>query len=114
MEGQHNLFITAEAAAEIKRQLINRGTPDGYVRVGVKGGGCSGLSYIFQFETDQPQDKDLMFDSYGVNIIVDRKSIIYLSGCTLDWEKTLMRQGFKFINPNETTRCGCGTSFSVF
>ena len=75
------------------------------------GGGCSGLSYSIKFDT-QPRERDRIFDFDGVRVFVDPKSFFYLHGMTLDYEETLMRQGFNFINPNSTRSCGCGSSFS--
>lgn len=109
---EYQIFVSASAAEQIKKQLIKRGTPDAYVRVGVKGGGCSGFSYVFRFE-DAVQNRDLIFETEGVRIITDSKSIVLLNGLTLEWENTLMNQGFKFVNPNEKSRCGCGHSFTV-
>src|ERR1041385_7233536 len=106
------IFVTSIAAIEIKKQLTSRNTPNAYLRLGVKGGGCSGFSYILQFE-ESIHDKDLVFESNGIQIVVDKKSITYLNQCVLDWEYTLLRQGFKFHNPQETSKCGCGLSFSV-
>lgn len=108
----YQFFVSPIAAEQIKKQLIKRGTPDAYVRIGVKGGGCSGFSYVFRFE-DIVQSKDLIFETEGARIIIDPKSIILLNGVTLDWENTLMNQGFKFVNPNEKSRCGCGHSFTI-
>lgn len=105
--------ISLTAAEQIKSQLEKRGTPESYLRLGIKGGGCSGFSYVIQFEDNPPRDRDIVFDEHGVKIVVDTKSLLYLNGATLDWEKTLIRQGFKFINPNEKSTCGCGHSFSV-
>jgi iron-sulfur cluster assembly protein len=85
---------------------------DGGLRLGVKGGGCSGLSYAVSFDT-QPRERDRIFTFDGVRIFVDPKSFVYLHGMTVDYEETLMRQGFTFVNPNSTRSCGCGTSFSV-
>ena len=115
MEAEKNfqIFVSVLAAEQVKNQLTKRGTPQSYLRLGIKGGGCSGFSYVLQFEDTAPRDKDLVFDLEGVHVIVDKKSILYLNGCTLDWEKTLMSQGFKFINPNEKSSCGCGHSFTV-
>jgi iron-sulfur cluster assembly protein len=107
------ITLTAAAIKAAKEKLKERGTPDAYIRLGVKGGGCSGFSYVIQYEDDKPTDKDLEFDFYGLRVLVDKKSLNYLKGTTLDWEKTLIAQGFKFINPNEKSRCGCGSSFSV-
>jgi iron-sulfur cluster assembly protein len=112
-EKNYQVFVSALAAEQIKSQLAKRGTPEAYLRLGIKGGGCSGFSYVLQFEDSPPRTKDIVFDIEGVRVIVDGKSILYLNGCTLDWEKTLMHQGFKFCNPNEKSSCGCGHSFTV-
>src|ERR1700760_4895470 len=84
---------------------------EGGLRLGVLGGGCSGLSYSIKFDT-RPRERDRVYDYDGVRIFVDPKSFIYLHGMTLDYEETLMRQGFNFINPNSSRSCGCGSSFS--
>lgn len=105
--------ISVVAAEQVKKQLLERGTPDSYLRLGVKGGGCSGFSYALFFEDSPPKSKDIIFALEGLRVVIDSKSMIYLNGCTLDWEKTLMNHGFKFINPNEISSCGCGLSFSV-
>jgi iron-sulfur cluster assembly protein len=112
-EEKKQVFVSAVAAEQIKKQLATRGTPESYLRLGIKGGGCSGFSYVLQFEDSPPKDKDLVFEMEGVRVVVDKKSILYLNGSTLDWEKTLMSQGFKFVNPNEKSSCGCGSSFTV-
>ena len=81
--------------------------------LGILGGGCSGLSYSIRFDT-QPRERDRIF-TYGgdVRVFIDPKSFIYLNGMVLDYEETLMRQGFNFINPNSKKSCGCGSSFSA-
>lgn len=112
-EKKYQFIVTDLAVEQIKKQLLKRGTPQAYLRCGVKGGGCSGYSYVIQFEDKDPQTKDLIFIEGNVSIIIDNKSILYLNGCTLDWEKTLMHQGFKFLNPQEKSSCGCGSSFQV-
>jgi iron-sulfur cluster assembly protein len=109
----YQVFVSTPAAEQIKNQLSQRGTPDSYLRLGVKCGGCSGFKYIFQFEDSAPKAKDLVFDIEGVKIIIDNKSILYLNGITLDFEKSLIHKGFKFNNPLEKSSCGCGKSFSV-
>jgi iron-sulfur cluster assembly protein len=109
---KYQVFVSALAAEQITKQLVARGTPNACVRLGVKGGGCSGFSYVLQYE-DASKSKDLVFEVEGIHLIVDRKSILYLDGCTLDWEQSLMNQGFKFLNPNVKSQCGCGHSFSV-
>ena len=104
----------SEAAVEFaKQKLAQRRTPDAAVRLGIRGGGCSGFSYVIQFEDDPPRERDSVFEFGGVRFYVDKKSLVYLAGSTLDYEKSLMFQGFKFRNPNEATSCGCGHSFTV-
>ena len=105
--------LSPKAIDAAKRQLAKRGTPDAAIRLGLKGGGCSGFSYVIEFTDDPPRERDRVFDFDGVKVFVDPKSLIYLAGTVLDWEQTLMYQGFKFRNPNEATNCGCGHSFSV-
>jgi iron-sulfur cluster assembly protein len=109
----YQVFVSTEAAEQIKSQLIKRGTPTAFLRLGVKGGGCLGYEYVIQFEDSDPRAKDLVFEKDGVSIIVDNKSLIYLNGSTLSWERNLMKRGFKIINPNEKSSCGCGMSISL-
>ncbi len=119
--------ITKNALKRIRVAMAKEGiSPDaGGLRVGITGGGCSGLSYNIRFDT-QPRERDRTFlfgegletpnDPSGakaVKIFVDPKSFLYLAGMVLDFEETLMRQGFNFINPNSTKSCGCGSSFSA-
>ena len=116
-ERRFEFNLTPEAAQKVADALDKRGTPDGALRVGVKGGGCSGFSYVLQFEDDAPRARDLVF-SYPVkdgevNVYCDKKSILYLNGSTLEWQKTLMYQGFQFANPQEKSSCGCNESFAV-
>ena len=105
--------ISDGAVAFAKEKLAKRGTPDAAIRLGIKGGGCSGFSYVIQFEDDPPRERDRVYDIEGVRFIVDKKRLIYLAGSLLDYERTLMFQGFKFRNPNEASSCGCGHSFTV-
>jgi len=105
--------LTSQAVAEIQRTLSkqpNR-TPDLGLRVSVKGGGCSGLSYGIDF--DRKKEKDHEFDFEGLKVYADPKSYLYLKGMTLDYTDTLQDKGFKFVNPNASKTCGCGESFSV-
>jgi iron-sulfur cluster assembly protein len=119
--------ITKNALKRIRVAMAKEGiSPDaGGLRVGIQGGGCSGLSYNIRFDT-QPRERDRTFtfgegietpnDPSGatpVRLFVDPKSFLYLAGMVLDFEETLMRQGFNFINPNSTKSCGCGSSFSA-
>lgn len=112
-EKAYNISISPKAAEQVKNRLVKRGTPESYLRLGVKGGGCSGFSYVIEYEDNPPRDKDLIFEMEGIKLVIDNKSILYLNGSILDWEKTLIHQGFKFSNPNEKSTCGCGTSFTV-
>jgi iron-sulfur cluster assembly protein len=109
MNDKYHISVTTIAAINIKNKLTERKTPNAYIRLGVKGGGCSGYTYVLQYEDDMKVD-DLLFESEDIKIIVDKKSIHYLNGTSLDWEKTLMFTGFKFNNPLEQSKCGCGHS----
>ncbi len=108
------VHVTPSAVKRIRVILAKEGISpeEGGLRLGVKGGGCSGLSYAIAFDA-RPRERDRIFTFDGVRVFVDPKSFVYLNGMTLDYEETLMRQGFNFINPNSTRSCGCGTSFSV-
>jgi iron-sulfur cluster assembly protein len=108
------LNVTPKAVARIRTAMVKEGISpaEGGLRLGVMGGGCSGLSYSIKFDT-QPRERDRIFQYDGVRVFVDPKSFLYLHGMTLDYEETLMRQGFNFINPNSARSCGCGTSFSA-
>jgi iron-sulfur cluster assembly protein len=110
---KREVHITAEAVNYAKKRLVARGTPDAAVRLGVRGGGCSGFNYVIEFSDDPPRAKDTVSELDGVKFYVDKKSLIYLAGSTLDYEHTLMFQGFRFKNPQEASRCGCGHSFTV-
>jgi iron-sulfur cluster assembly protein len=107
------VMISDGAVEYAKKRLAQRGTPDAAIRLGVRGGGCSGFSYVIEFADEPPRDRDLVFEVGGVRFYVDKKSIVYLAGSVLDFEKTLVFQGFKFKNPQEASRCGCGHSFQV-
>jgi iron-sulfur cluster assembly protein len=106
--------VTESAVNRIRTVMVKEGISpeEGGLRLGVSGGGCSGLSYVIRFET-HPKERDRIFNFDGVRVFIDHKSFVYLNGMTLDYEETLMRQGFNFINPNASRSCGCGTSFSV-
>lgn len=95
---------------EIK-QSENRGE-DFHVRVGVKGGGCSGLMYDLTFD-DVLQPTDKVIEDQGIKLVVDKKSVLYLAGTTLDFSDGLNGKGFQFLNPNASRTCGCGESFSI-
>lgn len=108
------VILTETAAREIKT-IIQQQELDAdkvRLRVGVKGGGCSGFSYILDL-TETQKDTDELFEQHGVKIIVDPKSLLYLGGVTVDFKDEIMGRGFVFNNPNATASCGCGSSFSV-
>ena len=107
------LQVTEKAIKRIRVALAKEGISpsEGGLRLGVIGGGCSGLSYSIKFDS-KPRERDRIYEFDGVRVFVDPKSFVYLHGMTLDYEETLMRQGFNFINPNSTRSCGCGSSFS--
>ena len=106
--------VTDTAIAKIRGAMAKEGiSPDeGGLRLGVQGGGCSGLSYNIRFDT-QPRERDRIFQFEDVRVFVDPKSFIYLHGMILDYQETLMQQGFVFVNPNSKKSCGCGSSFSA-
>jgi len=107
------LQVTEKAIKRIRAAMAKEGISpqEGGLRLGVMGGGCSGLSYSIKFDT-RPRERDRIYEFDGVRVFVDPKSFLYLNGMTLDYEETLMRQGFNFINPNSKRSCGCGSSFS--
>jgi len=112
------ITVTPKAVEMIKKQIGKRGVPNAALRLGIRGGGCSGFSYVIEFHDGEPRAKDNVYDFKAedgtpVRVVVDKKSLVYLNGTTLDWEQTLLQQGFKFVNPNEKTSCGCGHSFTV-
>jgi iron-sulfur cluster assembly protein len=108
------IHLTEKAAKKIIALLEKDGVSpqSGGLRVGVQGGGCSGLSYAMRLDT-QARDRDRIFEEFGARIFVDPKSLLYLNGTTLEYEETLIRQGFVFQNPNAARNCGCGSSFTA-
>lgn len=114
LNSQKGIQVTERAVKRIRVAMAKEGISptEGGLRLGVQGGGCSGLSYNIKFDT-QPRERDRVFNFEDVRVFVDPKSFLYLSGMTLDYEETVIRQGFNFINPNSSKSCGCGTSFSA-
>ena len=107
------MVTVSEGAAKKLNSLIEEsGFKTPYVRVAVKGGGCSGLSYDLSFDTDQ-QTGDTLAENNGVKILIDMKSLLYLFGTELDFSDGLNGKGFQFINPNASRTCGCGGSFAL-
>ncbi len=105
------ITITEKAAKHIQKSLTNRGKGIG-LRIGVKTSGCSGMAYAIEF-VDQIEEHDQTFESLGIKIIVDPKSLVYLDGTELDFVREGLSEGFKFNNPNIQDQCGCGESFTV-
>lgn len=106
-----SVSLTESAADRVKTFLQKRGKGVG-VRLGVKTTGCSGMAYTIEF-ADNIDESDEVFEDKGVKVIVNPKSLVYLSGTELDFAKEGLNEGFKFNNPNEKDRCGCGESFTV-
>jgi len=107
------ITMTERAVTEVRRILAEQNLPEKTaLRVGVKGGGCSGFSYTLGFD-DQVADVDQVNEVDGVRVVCDPKSFLYLNGTQIDFEDNLMGRGFKFGNPNAAKSCGCGESFSV-
>ena len=111
--GEKGVTITEKALRQIRLALEKEGvTPaQAGMRLGVQGGGCSGLTYKIRVDS-KPHQRDRVYTHGDLRIFVDPKSFLYLNGMVLDWEETLMQRGFVFKNPNATKSCGCGTSFS--
>jgi iron-sulfur cluster assembly protein len=104
--------VTPKAVQKIREAFTKQGVTEGGLRLGVLGGGCSGLSYQFKYEP-KPRATDKVFQFEDVNVYIDPKSIVYLDGMTLDWKDSLIHSGFAFENPHAKKSCGCGTSFTA-
>jgi len=107
--------LTERAVVRINELKVKRQTPDHFFRIGVRGGGCSGLSYFVDFaEQADPKDKQFQFgEEQKVTVLIDRKSYLFLNGTEVDWKSELMKTGFEFKNPIAGKSCSCGESFSV-
>lgn len=107
------LTVTERAAKIMRDQLVRRGTPDAAIRFGIRGGGCTGYSYVFEFSDKPPRRNDHVFSyAFGVRMYVDPKSMVYLDGTAIDFETGMRGHGFNFDNPNVKSDCGCGESIS--
>ena len=104
--------VTDRAVAEIKKAASTRATTPKGLRVGIRGGGCTGFSYLFEWSDSEPrpEDKVLSYEDGRVRVFVDPKSFLYLDGSTLEYATSMMGRGFKFVNPNVKGSCGCGES----
>ncbi|MEY2981899.1 MAG: HesB/IscA family protein [Planctomycetota bacterium] len=109
------IHITERAAQEVVRVMAEHAMPETstWVRIGAKGGGCSGFSYVLDFDANGPTEFDLTFEEHGVKLVIDKKSEFFMGGTTLDFNDGLLDRGFVFRNPSATGSCGCGTSFSA-
>lgn len=105
------ISITEAAATHVRRSLDKRGKGEG-LRLGVRTAGCSGMAYVLEF-ADNINPDEQVFESHGVKLIIDPKSLVYLDGTVLDYRKEGLNEGFKFDNPNVKGECGCGESFTV-
>ncbi len=105
--------VTENAGKQIKKLLDKQGMPGGGLRVGVKAGGCSGLSYVFAWESEARPDDQVIEGPDHAKVFVDKKSFRFLDGTTLDYDTSLISKGFVFENPQAKSTCGCGTSFSL-
>jgi len=103
--------LTEAAAVEAKAYIED--AEEKYLRVGVKGGGCSGFEYSLTIGNEYDEEKDTLSHQHGVDVIVDKKSALYLEGTTLDYYSDISKRGFKFDNPNAVKSCGCGSSFQA-
>ena len=105
--------ISETAARTIRTLMAKQGIAEGGLRVGVKGGGCSGLSYIFAWEREARMGDEVFEGPNGAKIYVDKKSLLFLNGTVLDYDTSLVSKGFVFNNPNAKSTCGCGSSFGA-
>ena len=109
-----SVTITKRAAAEVLRVIQEQDFSDSTsIRIGAKGGGCAGFSYVLDFDKKGATEFDLSYEQHGVNLVIDKKSSFFMMGTELDFNDGLLNRGFVFNNPEATASCGCGTSFSV-
>lgn len=111
--GEAPIQITPKAREMAKQKLAEGGEGALGLRVGIRGGGCSGYAYVFDFARKVREKRDLVYDFDGLKVVVDDRSLKFLEGAVLDWEEQLLGYGFKWRNPNASGGCGCGESFSV-
>jgi iron-sulfur cluster assembly protein len=106
--------LTERAADEVRRfRTEHQFGEQSFLRIGVAGGGCSGFNYALNFDENFDEKADNRYQCHGVDVVVDKKSALYLDGTTVDWFESLEKQGFTFENPNATKTCGCGSSFQA-
>jgi iron-sulfur cluster assembly protein len=107
------ITLTEAAARAIAAKAAKEGVPGAALRVRIKGGGCSGATYVMTFETGPPAPGDFVASQHGATVVVDPRSIVFLKGSTLDFKAELMSQRFLWTNPNAKSSCGCGDSFAI-
>ena len=107
------ITLTSSATQEVKRLIEKEQKPNLGLRVGIKGGGCSGMTYVLSIDEATPKQYDTVFEQEGVKVLIDAKSHLYLDGMTIDYKNSVMGGGFEFNNPLAKKSCGCGTSFST-
>jgi iron-sulfur cluster assembly protein len=107
------ITLSPSAAQEVKRLIEKEQKPNLGLRIGVKGGGCSGMSYVLALEDVAPKQFDTVFEQEGIKVLIDAKSHLYLDGTTVDYKTSMMGGGFEFVNPNAKKSCGCGSSFTA-
>ena len=108
------MITLTPSAAQHAKQLIEKETGTNLaLRIGIKGGGCSGMSYVLAIDEATPKQYDTVFEQEGVKVIIDAKSQLYLDGTTIDYKSNMMGGGFEFNNPNAKKSCGCGSSFTA-
>ena len=114
-QATHGVQLTERAANEIKRVIGEQkfSLDSTWVRIGAKGGGCSGFTYVLDFDQNGPTEFDLTYEQHGVNVVVDKKSDFFMGGTELDFNDGLLDRGFVFKNPQASGTCGCGTSLSA-
>jgi len=107
------ITLTPTAVKEVKRLIDKKQKPNLALRIGVKGGGCSGMSYVLDIDDASPKEHDTIFEQEGLKVLIDEKSNLYLDGTTVDYTQDLLNGGFQFSNPLAKKSCGCGSSFTV-
>jgi len=108
-----SIRLTERAARWVLERHVRLGQPDAALRVGVKGGGCAGYTYVTDATTEAPTDRDEVLEFFGLRVYVDRRSLRLIGGSVIDLQKSLMQTGLRFQNPHEASTCGCGSTFSV-
>jgi len=110
---ESSIRLTERAARWVLERHVRLGQPEAALRVGVKGGGCAGYTYVTDATTEPPTDKDEVLEFFGLHVYVDKRSLRLIGGSVIDLQKSLMQTGLRFQNPHEASTCGCGSTFSV-